>query len=130
MTGALDKISSAASRGLSGSVPLLSHETGCPVKRTTATAMRAMRTDAAGTKLRGRWLLAWVASLGRDSREDSEVVPAVSSDDRSDTELQLLIVDGREEKRGVGAAPRPHRRPVKDGWSERPPATRIAPRHI
>jgi hypothetical protein len=117
MTGALDKISSAASRGLSGSMPLLSHEAGCPVKRTTATAMRAMRTDAAGTKLRGRWLLAWAASLGR---EDSEVVPAVSSDDPSDTELQLLIVDGREEKRGVGAAPRPHRRPA-DGWSESHP---------
>src|SRR6266851_4622500 len=109
MTGALDKISSAASRGLSGSVPLLSHEAGCPVKRTTATAMRAMRTDAAGTKLRGRWLLAWVASLGRE--DSAEVVSAVSSDDPSDTELQLLIVDGREEKRGVGAAPCPHRRP-------------------
>jgi hypothetical protein len=127
MTGALDKITSAASRGLSGSVPLLSHEAGCPVKRATATAMRAMRTDAAGTKLRGRLLLAWVASLGRGRR----VVPVVSSDNPSDTELLLLIVDGREEKRSVGAAPHPHRRPVdyssSDGWSE---SASIAPPHI
>ena len=73
---------STALRRESRSVLLLSHEAGCPMKRMTATAMRATRTDAAGTKLHGCLLLAWVASLGCRRR----VVPVVSLDDPLDTE--------------------------------------------
>lgn len=52
ITGALLKITFAASRGSSGSVPPPNHEAGWFVKKTAPSAIKTMRTDAARTRVR------------------------------------------------------------------------------
>jgi hypothetical protein len=85
MTGVFLKITSAASSGSSGSVPRLIHEAGSFVKKTAASAMKAMRTDAVRTVDRVRWR-SWPLDRAA-SLERARVV------DLSDT--VLLIVDGK-----------------------------------
>ena len=83
MTGALRRITSAASRGSCGSTPLSNQEGGFFVKKRAASAMRTIRTGAERARMRGRLVLVWVGSFARDRR------PLASPGGGSDTVLLI-----------------------------------------
>jgi hypothetical protein len=83
MTGALRRITSAASRGSCGSTPLSNQEGGFFVKKRAARAMRTTRTGAERARMRGRLVLVWVGSFARERR------PLASPGGGSDTVLLI-----------------------------------------